>query len=437
MSTRECQDQGTMHPWLERLETNQPIIASIKLKETATPNTEEKKRKEKEKEKENKLKEEKKNTPSKKSTQQKLREYLADTGTIPIHEDTEEGDTRFGDDYTKKAENSIRLWFTNPCGIGLDHRNSKSHASLKFIKMKSKADLIGLAETNVNWKLLSNNSSLYSRLKNNWKNFRSITSNNILEEMGKCQRGGTCSFVIDQLSHRTSQTGKDPSGLGRWTWIEFQGANELRSRVYTAYRTGHKPAKSKLTTVYDQQMRFIRRNNLNCEPRDLFDKDIMTEIEKQQANNIQIVLMIDANENIETGEFTKEMEKRGLYSVYKRYIRDQMPATHHTGSYPISTIYAPMHFKIIQAGILQKGKGYQSYHRNMYVDLDSATFLGGYMYKVLPPSMKMLQLNDPRVYKTFIKKLRNHLIEGVIALVVRWCTNHASGHWFDSRWGVI
>jgi len=27
--------------------------------------------------------------------------------------------------------------------------------------------------------------------------------------------------------------------------------------------------------------------------------------------------------------------------------------------------------------------------------------------------------------------------QGVIALVVRWCTNHASGHWFDSRWGVI
>jgi len=28
-------------------------------------------------------------------------------------------------------------------------------------------------------------------------------------------------------------------------------------------------------------------------------------------------------------------------------------------------------------------------------------------------------------------------VKGVIALVVRWCTNHASGHWFDSWWGVI
>jgi len=27
--------------------------------------------------------------------------------------------------------------------------------------------------------------------------------------------------------------------------------------------------------------------------------------------------------------------------------------------------------------------------------------------------------------------------KGVIALVVRWCTNHASGHWFDSWRGVI
>lgn len=139
-------------------------------------------------------------------------------------------------------------------------------------------------------------------------------------------------------------------------------------------------------------MRYIRRNNLNCEPKELFDKNIISEIKKQQSEHVQMALMIDVNENVETGKFTEEMEKLGLHSAFKGYIRDQMSATNHSGSYPISTIFIPMQFKILNAGVLQKGKGFQqSDHRNMFVNIDTATFLGSYMYKVLPPNMKMIQ----------------------------------------------
>jgi len=410
MSSKQCQGQETMHPWLERFIPNKSIIASKKLNETTlTNNTKKIKNKNKQKEKnKNKKKKPNQSRRSKLTTSQKLEEYLADSDYYQSRDD--EKDTLFGDSYKQKAEGTVRLWFTNPCGIGLDHKNSKSHASLKFMKLKSKSDVVGLAETNVNWKLLTNNSSLYSRLKCNWKNFRSITSNNMLEEMGKCQRGGTCSFVVGQLSHRTSATGKDISGLGRWVWIEFQGKGEKRTRIYTAYRTtGQKPSNSKLTTVYDQQMRHIRRKSLNCTPRELFDRDIVTEIQLQQSRNIQVILMIDVNENVESGEFTKSMDTLGLQSVFKRYIHEPMPATHHTGSQPISTIYLPIQICIKSAGILQKGKGFQSDHRNMFVDVDEHTLLGSQMFKVLPPDMKTLQLNDSRIYRSFIKELRSHL----------------------------
>ena len=146
-----------MHPWLERQENNKFIIASIEFKETTKSNEENNKKKRKEMKEEKKQKKKKK---SKKSSEQKLIEYLVDTGTIKRRDEEEGGDTKLGDDYTKKSEQSIRLWFTNPCGTGLAHKNSNSHACLKFIKLKSKADLVGIAETNLNWKLLSNNSCL-------------------------------------------------------------------------------------------------------------------------------------------------------------------------------------------------------------------------------------------------------------------------------------
>ena len=65
----------------------------------------------------------------------------------------------------------------------------------------------------------------------------------------------------------------------------------------------------------------------------------------------------------------------------------------------------------MKAGILQKGIGFQGDHRNIFVDLETKSFLGLRMYKILPPAMKTLQLNDSRTYKAFIKHLKTHLQE--------------------------
>ena len=57
---------------------------------------------------------------------------------------------QWGDHHNQKDSDSIRVWYTNPCGIGVDARSTKSHGSLRFLKNSSKADVVCLAETNVN-----------------------------------------------------------------------------------------------------------------------------------------------------------------------------------------------------------------------------------------------------------------------------------------------
>jgi len=74
-----------------------------------------------------------------------------------------------GHKYQSKLPQTIRLWYTNPCGIGVDPYAQKSDDSFFFLRNKSKMDIFGLAETNVHWKMLYNNASLYARLKNRWK----------------------------------------------------------------------------------------------------------------------------------------------------------------------------------------------------------------------------------------------------------------------------
>ena len=99
------------------------------------------------------------------SQSNKICDYMKTNNTDENHED----EKPYGDPYTMKLEETIRLWYTNPCGIGIDPTSLKSDDSFYFLRNKSKCDVFGFAETNVHWKLLYGNSSLYSRTKQRWK----------------------------------------------------------------------------------------------------------------------------------------------------------------------------------------------------------------------------------------------------------------------------
>jgi len=205
------------------------------------------------------------------------------------HDDDLEGDRSastnsdyYGEAYTSKADGTIRIWFTNPCGIGINHNDIKSHDSFKFLRQKSRCDLFGLAETNVQWNKLRGSSSFYSRVKNSWQDFRTVTGHNILQDLGLNQRGGNGMATVGQVSFRMTKAGRDISKLGRWVWMDFSGSEGYITRVYTAYRPGAiKPASSQKTTVYDQHDRYIRGKNLGTTPREMFDEDLRCELQAQ------------------------------------------------------------------------------------------------------------------------------------------------------------
>jgi len=406
--SKQGTDQDRMYSWLKLLPSNQQILAS-----PIYVNAVNKKDSKKIKKKKQSPKRERKKSKAQLKKHRMLRleaYYNKENEERDGREKNEEPqDQQYGASHKQKQDDSIRVWFTNPCGIGIDPKSLKSHGSFRFVKSKSKADIIGLAETNVNWSLLKNSCSLYSRVKENWRNFRTVTSHNVTEQMGKCQRGGTCMYVVGQTAYRVHSTGKDRRGLGRWSWIQVQGKDKHYTRVYTAYRTGQKPTSSKLTTTYDQQMRYIRKKKMNTQPRTLFDSDIIKEFKKIIKDGIQIVLMIDANEDIGNGKFTSMLREISLKNVFETLQILPMPPTHHSGSRPISTIYASTSLQVKSAGILQKGIGIQGDHRNIFVDFTQTSFIGAPLFKVESPPIKKLQLQDSRIYNRFLKHLIKHI----------------------------
>ena len=325
-------------------------------------------------------------------------------------EDTIEDPEYFGEQHTQKADGTLRIWFTNPCGIGIRHDDIKSYDSFKFLCKKSRCDIFGLAETNVQWHKLRGAATFYSRVKQSWKNFRTITCHNTHEDLGINQRGGNCMAVTGQATIRMTKSGRDHANLGRWVWMEFSGKEAYSTRIYTAYRpSAHKPPHSKNTTVYDQHDRYIRKNKLSSTPRELFDTDLKREI-KDHLHNKQIILMLDANEDIENGTFNDMMNGLGMRNGIQSRIAQPMPPTHHRGSRPISAIYCSRNIIVMRSGILPIGMGIRGDHRNIYIDVQAQSVMGGKMFMITPPPMRTLKLNDSRVYLRFIKLVKNHLI---------------------------
>jgi len=316
----------------------------------------------------------------------------------------------YGDKHTKKGDGTIRVWFTNPCGIGINPHKIKNHSNLCFLRYKSRCDVFGFAETNVNWHKLKGSSTFYARVKQFWRDFKTVTAHNTNMKMGVNQRGGTCMAVTGQLSMRVLGTGKDTTKLGRWSWIEFEGKDSFKTRVYTAYRPGGKPPRSsKKTTVYHQHSNYIREHNMNIEPKEMFDEDFIDELRENMSTS-NLIVMLDANDDIRMGEFNKKIINIGMMNSITSRSSIPMPPTHHRGSKPISCIYHSKGVKVSRSGILPVGIGVGGDHRNMYVDYDTVSFLGNPMYMIKPPQMRRLQLQDSRIYKKFITSLKQHLM---------------------------
>ena len=315
----------------------------------------------------------------------------------------------WGHSFATKSQNTIRIWYTNPRGLGPNPNNHKSHNAMMFLSRKSQADIVCLAETNLRWPSLQYNSRLNHRLKSVYQEYYSVASYNKHENLGKCQRGGTCSFAVNQITHRVRRSGVDSSGMGRWSWIQLEGRNGHITRVMTAYRPCRAPTTSGLTTNWDQQYRHLRNTNNNNSPIQQFDNDIIQELRGWLELNMLIVLCIDINDHAVTSTFSNSIFELGLINVHHHYGNSPLPSTHDTGSRPISAIFTSPTLIPTRLGILPHGVGVEGDHRNMYADFRETTFLGDEMYIIPPPIQRWLKLFDSRIVSKFNKLCHSHL----------------------------
>ena len=138
----------------------------------------------------------------------------------------------FGDIMNTKEENTFRVVSQN---IHLLPEAATSGRSRRVVNTISQtdADVFLMAEPRLFWPKVANENKWFERIVGKFRSHQALfgCDTTKITRTGLQQYGGVGLIAIDKTATRSREWGKDPSGLGRWVWMRFQGGNNHVTRV--------------------------------------------------------------------------------------------------------------------------------------------------------------------------------------------------------------
>ena len=320
----------------------------------------------------------------------------------------------FGDHLVEKEANQIRIVSQNVNCIGVSHEINHKQEKAKDWIYEHSVDIIGWQETGVAFHSLPIRKRLAHRMKDiRWDKMRISSTNNKHENIETFQYGGTAVMAFNTAAHRVKSTGADETGLGRWSWILFEGKHNFRTRIISAYI----PCKSSIDrhqTVYNQHRRYFHKLGILECPRKLMHQQLTQQIQEWQKKGENIILLIDANENLaRMGQLQSQLvyDCKLIDPIRSIYQKDTtiLPSTSLTGSNPIDAIFvSPQLQDIVRGGWIQVEKSIGD-HRALFVDIPIKTILGEDPFVIHRNTARRLICDQPKVVERYNKLLNRQL----------------------------
>ena len=305
----------------------------------------------------------------------------------------------FGDPLTHKPDHLFRIFLLNIGGISKSKSNPKNQA-LQQLLSTHQVDVCCLTETNVHWKLLPPEERAHSRFQHWFENlhvkaayFESYPFTDWY------QVGGTCILSANEACTRVMSSGTD-SVLGRWTWTRYRGKGGLSLRVFLAYR----PTLSSggINTTYSQQKWYYQTQlKQNPCPRLTMIDDLCSVISDSIAQGDQIVVAIDANEDLRGGYAQQKLTQCGLTDINLYKHGSHTIGTYNRGTAPIDGLWVSSTLLGARSGYLPHAEGPPGCdHCVLWVDLPKPQILGNSMPTPVPSACR-LKCKDPRIVQNF------------------------------------
>ena len=291
-------------------------------------------------------------------------------------------------------------------------RTSKSRQTVSYI-VKRQFDAFMMSEVGLCWKKLGIEDQWFERTFGKFKATRACLAYNKteLEMTKKLQTGGVGVVAADDVVHRITEQGRDESGLGRWAWLRFQGRQGVKIRVISVYRPCDSDGPE---TVNQQHQRYLTKKKRLEAPREALYVDLYEEMSVWIDAGDQIILGIDANEDIRTGRTQEFFRALGMKeAILARHAERSPPATYNRNNSrePIDGIFVTPGLKAVAAGYEAFGEGCPSDHRALWADFTYEDAFGHSPPPLIAPTARRLRSEDPRLSARYQSRVKEALME--------------------------
>ena len=322
---------------------------------------------------------------------------------IPVH----------GDNIKIKYEEDVRIYFENVDGFQLKPKNRlENNLKIKYfntLMKKLEVDIYGGVECQTQWDLVPHSHSLRKvmDLRDGAQCCRSFNKH---EKFGVRQQGGTFLVADQWVSTHLRDAGVDSSGLGRWSWMRFEG-NCITTRVIIAYQ----PCQTRKTSTEStmaQQRRYWRLQGNRKNPRALFVRDLCNSLLQWRNQGEKLLLILDANEDLCCGRLSRALENEdlGMKDIIAQRTGLPGPATFIRGQRQIDGAWATPDLMINAAAFLPFHFGIGD-HRPILVDIPISSLVGGEIRRISRPTARRLKCNQNVVARKYCDALEIYLIK--------------------------
>jgi hypothetical protein len=339
----------------------------------------------------------KKKKKKKTQRQRELQQFSLDGENITLN-DAEE----FADKMRDKPANTVRLALQNEQLIPANARHYKSRQLINHIS-QAQLDVLLMNEVGLNWRALSAENQWIERITGKLQGSKAVFAHNTTElnTTDEIQYGGVGIVATQEIANRIISTGRDPKRLGRWTWIRIQGKEGHTTRIATAYRPWESPGAS---TVFHQQARGLSKTGDHRNPIDALTQDLADAINEWKEAGDHIIIGMDANEDVRTGDINALFEGLGLREAILDKHKDKSPPAtqnRNTKRQPIDGIWVSACISISAGGYLAFGDACPSDHRMLWIEIQYSIAFGQKSPEIAKITPKRLKTSDPRLVKKY------------------------------------
>ena len=306
-----------------------------------------------------------------------------------------------GDKDMAKPDGTFRLKLSNYNNLAPWNSDGWKIQKEKRLLDRGRIDISCGTEVGCDFRHVSESKQL-EKLFQSTETLKITNAYNMHDNVTRSQAGGVTTMTFGHAADAVTDTGYDPWKLGRWSWQLLKGKENHRTRIITAYQPVSQSSEEKLKAVYNQHRRHFGSKGIKGCPRDLFRKQLISEMKKWRKDGERLILAMDANDDIDTGKISSALWGNGLRmkeQMTKR-VGHRLPATFARGSKPIDGVWTTPDIDIVAARLMPISYGVGD-HRCFILDISQQSIIGEQKLKVSRPNARKLQCNLPGCVKNY------------------------------------